>query len=193
MQLLDALFARQQLTFGERHVAVLLDGSIVFGTEAAPELEMTPPSGARCDQCEHCDDCCHREHDQDDPLGSRQIHGFVLSALWFQQLLCHAKVAHDVAMHRAKTPRGANCQAALMIAVMVGCAHTAKEASAAAAQSGVEASVSELGDPRTRQALGELLRSPEVQSATRDLAASVTEGAVNGLTQEQQAERIQEF
>lgn len=81
----------------------------------------------------------------------------------------------------------------LATALTSGCAHEAEQASAAAATSGVEASANELRDPRTRQAISELLRSPELQAATRDLAANVTEGAVNGLTQEQQAERIQEF
>ena len=74
-----------------------------------------------------------------------------------------------------------------------GCAHAAKQASKEAAQTTVLTTLRELNDPRTRELLAEVLNMPEVQAAARNLAANATQGAVAGLTQEEQLARIQEF
>jgi hypothetical protein len=96
-----------------------------------------------------------------------------------------------------RTRRAAWCVALLVIVGIAGCAHaakeTAKEASQTAAQTGVQATVSAMSDPRTRKAIGELLNDPEIQASARELAANVSQGAVMGLTQEEQMARIEEF
>jgi hypothetical protein len=98
-------------------------------------------------------------------------------------------------MHSGRKPLRVHLAILFLIAagMTAGCATTAKEASKAAAQTTVQTTLNELNDPHTRQLLAEVMNTPELQAAARNLAANVTQGAVDGLTQEEQLARIQEF
>src|SRR4051812_3706248 len=98
-------------------------------------------------------------------------------------------------MHSGRKPLRVHLAILFLIAagMTAGCAATAKEASKEAAQTTVQTTLNELNDPHNRQLLAEVMNTPELQAAARNLAANVTQGAVDGLTQEEQLARIQEF
>lgn len=81
---------------------------------------------------------------------------------------------------------------------LAGCAHTAGaiagEAAEQAAEEAPEPFITEtidtLSEPETRQKIADLLASPEVEEATRELIGNVTDGTLQALDDEARAARI---
>lgn len=78
-----------------------------------------------------------------------------------------------------------------------GCAPTlqgaAKELAKGAAPAAIDEGLKALDEPRTRARIAELLASPEVQKAIRDLAGAATEGVTQALSDAQLANRTAEL
>lgn len=90
------------------------------------------------------------------------------------------------------------CGAALLGAVMLaGCAHhagaIAGEMAGEVPEPLIQESLRTLGDEETRELIADVLGMPEVQDATRELIGSVTDGAIDALTEEERAARLSEL
>lgn len=79
----------------------------------------------------------------------------------------------------------------------VGCAHHAGAIAGQMAEEAPEplirSTVETLGDEETQAAIAEVLASPEVQTATRELIGNVTDGTLDALTDEERAARLEAF
>ncbi|MBX3188361.1 MAG: hypothetical protein KF819_15190 [Labilithrix sp.] len=74
---------------------------------------------------------------------------------------------------------------------VLGCGATVRSASAGAAEAATQAAVVTLEDPETRARVGAVLASPEMQRAMRELSAEVSQGVIDGLTDEERDARVQ--
>lgn len=73
------------------------------------------------------------------------------------------------------------------------CAHTAREAAREATPAAVEGAVEEAQDPSTRRRIAEVLSDRRILDASSDLAESVTEGVMGGLTDQESAAELEKF
>lgn len=80
---------------------------------------------------------------------------------------------------------------ALSVTLSVGCAGTVKQAAREAAPAAVREGVDEVQKPETRGDIAQILADPRIRDATSALTEAIVEGALNGLTDAERAERLQ--
>lgn len=78
-------------------------------------------------------------------------------------------------------------------AATTSCAQTAREAARHATPAAVEGAVEEAEDPATRVNVSKILADSRIRNASAQLAESVTAGAVEGLTRDEQIARLEEL
>ena len=85
----------------------------------------------------------------------------------------------------------------LVIVSLSACAHAAGKAAGEAAGAAAPPAISEtlrtLNEPENRQLLGELLSMPEVRNAANNLAQGFTDGALDGLSDEERQAKLREM
>jgi hypothetical protein len=86
----------------------------------------------------------------------------------------------------------------LLVAVSLSaCAHTAGELAGEAAGAATPPALTEalqtLNEPENRQLLGELMSMPEIRNAANNLAQGFTNGALDGLTDEERQAKLREM
>lgn len=91
-------------------------------------------------------------------------------------------------MHGLALIRGAARSAGLLAWLVAGCAPAIK----GTAEAGIEGSLEALTEKENQVRLAEIATSPDVQESTRALAASVTEGLIEGFQQELEAPDLEQ-
>jgi hypothetical protein len=85
----------------------------------------------------------------------------------------------------------------LVLVSLAGCAHTAGEVAGEAAGAATPPALTQalrtLNEPENRQLLGELMSMPEIRNAANNLAQGFTDGALDGLTDEERQARLREM
>lgn len=92
-------------------------------------------------------------------------------------------------MRRARSEKkmlGHRAVALVWVALLTGCAGTL----ARAAHPAVSGAIQSLDEPQNREAIGEVMKSPEIGEGARVLAAGVGEGVVRGVADDEVAERL---
>jgi hypothetical protein len=74
-----------------------------------------------------------------------------------------------------------------------GCASTMKQAAREAAPAAVKETVDEVGKKETRKDLATILADPRIREASAALTQAIVEGAVDGLTDAERVERLQQL
>jgi hypothetical protein len=79
---------------------------------------------------------------------------------------------------------------ALILGTLGGCAGSVRQAAKAAAPAAVESAIDETQDPNTRNDIARILGDPAIRAAASELSSAVLEGALLGLTEEEQQARL---
>lgn len=79
------------------------------------------------------------------------------------------------------------------LSLTLGCAGAMKQAAREAAPAAVKETVDEVGKPETRKDLATILNDPRIREASAALTQAIVEGAVDGLTDAERIERLQQL
>jgi hypothetical protein len=94
--------------------------------------------------------------------------------------------------NRRTLTAGRFCALTCLVTLLgAGCAGTVKQAAKDAAPAALEGAVDEAQDPETRNNIAQILADPQIRAATADMAEAVIDGALRGVTDQEQSARLE--